>query len=810
MSQNELKLRVLFDVIDRATKPLKAVLQGNRQLAQSFKASHERLKELNRAQKELASFRTLRDGMRQTSEALKAAQQRLQALSERIKASDAPTAAMTRKFSQASLAVTQLSQHYQTQGSQLKALQGRLTSAGIQTGRLGEHERRLRTDINATNTALSAQQAKLNAVALSEKKLSSARERMQKMQSSAAHMAVAGYATRTTGLRTLGSVSHTLGEAKQTQTEIQRIHALGLGKAISQEAVQFAQGMKTIGTSKVENLTLVRDAMTVFADLPHAKLVAPTLAKMKFANEAMYGGEDAAANEQQLMNMLKVIELRGGLASEARFKEEAESVQKVGTATSGRVGAEQWMQLIQTGGVAAKQMRQDAFYYQLEPLVQEMGGSGVGDGLMSAYNNLYQGKTTVRANNELKRLGLLNPYEGKGNRVGALKGGKLFKESQFEWLEQVMLPTLAQHGITTLDQIKDTIATVVTDRKAANLLTTMVMQRASIHTRAKLSADADGIEALNQRALNTARGKEIILLSQLHNLKLALGEQVLPLYNSALDWVTKNTERLTAWMQKHEKVTKLLTIGLAALGVVLATVGTLTIALAAILGPLAILKFSLATLGIKSLGVARAFQALGRLLPWLWGLIMVNPVTAVIVGLAAGAFMIWRNWDKLGPMFAKLWTQMKEKMSEAGGWLTEKGQQLTKTLMQLKDRFIEIGASWMQGLMMGFTQKLNALKQTLLGTADKLMSWAKDPLSPSGASPLSTWALAGVPMPMSEPQPMATQEARRPPPLSSDTINITIQGAPGMDATAIAQAVRAELDKRERAKAARLASRFSD
>ncbi len=818
MSQNELKLRVLFDVIDRATKPLKAVLQGNRQLAQSFKTSHERLKALNRAQKELASFRSLRDGMRQTSEALKTAQQRLQALSERIKASDAPTVAMTRKFSQASIAVTQLSQHYQIQGSQLKALQNRLTTAGVQTGRLGEHERRLRTDISATNTALSSQQAKLNAVAASEKKLSVARERMQKMQSGAAHLAVGGYATRTTGLRALGSVSHTLGEAKQTQTEVQRIHALGLGKAISADAVRFAQGMQTVGTSTAENLTLVRDAMTVFADLPHAKLVAPTLAKMKFANEALYGGEDAAANEQRLMNMLKVIELRGGLASESRFKAEADFTQKVSTATGGRVGSEQWLELIQTGGVAAKQMRSDAFYYQLEPLVQEMGGHAVGTGLMSAYSNLYQGKTTVKAAKELQRLGLIDPKKVVYNKIGmlkefkagALQGGELFKQSPLEWLEQVLLPALAKKGITQPDQIKDVIATIFSNRTASNLFTTLFMQRAQIHKSAKLNAGAEGIEALNQRALNTARGKEIILLGKLHNLKLALGEQVLPLYNRALDKVTKGIEQLSAWMRKHEKVTKLLTIGFAALGVVLAAAGTLTIALAAALGPLAIVKFSLATLGIKSLGVVRALKAVGRLFPWLWGLIAANPVTAVIIGLALGALYIWRNWDKLGPMFAKLWEQIKQKMSEAGDWLTEKWQQLTEGLRQLTDRFIEIGAGWMQGLMIGFTQQLNALKQTLVGTANKLMDWAKAPLSPSGASPLSTWALGGVPLSMSEPQPMTMRTARSPTPINGDTINVTIQGTPGMDATAIAQAVRAELDKHQRAKAARFASRFSD
>jgi uncharacterized protein len=53
---------------------------------------------------------------------------------------------------------------------------------------------------------------------------------------------------------------------------------------------------------------------------------------MKFANESMFGAEDAHANEEKFMNMLKVIELRGGTKNEATFKDEANMVQKVLTA----------------------------------------------------------------------------------------------------------------------------------------------------------------------------------------------------------------------------------------------------------------------------------------------------------------------------------------------------------------------------------------------------------------------------------------------------------------------------------------------
>lgn len=130
--------------------------------------------------------------------------------------------------------------------------------------------------------------------------------------------------------------------------------SLGLGKDATKEATDYAKSMKTFGTSTLENMTLVRDGMTAFADVHEAKIAAPMLAKMKFANEAMYGGEQGADNEKKFMDMLKVIEMRNGLKSEGAFKEQANMIQQVITATGGRVQPEEWLNLIKTGGIAAK------------------------------------------------------------------------------------------------------------------------------------------------------------------------------------------------------------------------------------------------------------------------------------------------------------------------------------------------------------------------------------------------------------------------------------------------------------------------
>ena len=225
--------------------------------------------------------------------------------------------------------------------------------------------------------------------------------------------------------------------------------------------------MKTYGTSMNDNLGLMLDATTAFADVHHAEMVMPAMAKMKFANKAMFGEEQGGDNERKFMDMLKVIEARNGLSSKEEFTKQADMVQRVITATGGRVDSTQWLDFVKRGGIAAKGLSSEAMYYQLEPIVQIMGGASAGVATMSAYQNLYQGRTTKRAAQNLQRFGLIGDESkvkhDKAGQVsfldpGALKGSDLFRTNQFEWMEKVLLPALAAKGVTSEDQVNDAIA----------------------------------------------------------------------------------------------------------------------------------------------------------------------------------------------------------------------------------------------------------------------------------------------------------------------------------------------------------------
>jgi len=442
-----------------------------------------------------------------------------------------------------------------------------------------------------------------------------AQARSHKLNAIASKTTAVGTGMTVAGVGITAAFMPSLREAKHYQTEQARIAALGMGARTNREATQFAKALKTYGTSNTENLTLVRDAMSVFGDLHHAQMVVPTLAKMKFGNAAFYGAEKGGDNEAKFMDMLKVIELRGGTKSKAAFESQANMVQRVVSATGGRVGPEEWRHLIATGGLAAKSMRDDAFYYQLEPLVQEMGGDRVGTGLMSGYSALYQGRTTKRAVANLEKLGLIGDRskieQDKAGQiahlnVGAIKGAKLFRESQYEWMKKVLIPTLAEKGLTSKDQVLDAIGSIFSSRKGADIMAAMYLQQQQIDKNEKVNRGAADINTIDKAGRKTAAGKEIQAEKKLEDAKLRLGTAVLPVYTSALESAADMLARLNGFTDRHPKLAAAMAKGVAGVGIALVALGPLVTASGALLTGYAALQLRVA---IRSAAAATAINA---------------------------------------------------------------------------------------------------------------------------------------------------------------------------------------------------------
>ncbi|MGA4374938.1 phage tail protein [Ralstonia nicotianae] len=726
-----LRLEVVLAAVDKATRPLRNLMNANNDLARAVKATRAQLKDLERTQAGIDSFRKLSRDAAITGNQLKAVRGRADELARQLKETREPSAALTKAFEAAKREAQALKVRQSELAEKLHQVRGRLADAGIGTQNLAQHQRALRSRIASTNEQLEAQTQRMAAVTAQQRRMATAQQAADKVRARAGTVAAAGAGATAAGMAAGAPLLKGLGEAKHYDLERVRIGALGLGDESTKEALAFAEKMKAYGVSQVEKAELMRDAMSVFADTHHAELVMPTLAKMKFANAAVFGQADGAENERKFVDMLKVIELRGGLASEGEFKKQADMVQKVITATGGRVQADEWLNVIKTGGLAAKGADDKAFYYTLEPLVQEMGGNRVGTAMMSAYQNLYQGKTTKRALHNLDNFGLIadrsKVKEDKAGQVsfmdpGALKGADLFRQNQFAWLEKVLLPTLAAKGITDRKQVEDAIGSIFSNRTAAGLFAQMYLQRQQIHKNMRLNEGAAGIDQLEARAKGTAQGQELDTLAKVHDLEKALGEKVLPLYARGLELVASAAEGVTSFMQNHPTLAKAAAVAVGALAASLLVLGPIMLAVASVLGPYAMLHILFARLGVTGgvlsgvlRGLSGAFSVVMRAVAVLGRVLLMNPIGLLVTAIAVAAYLIYRYWEPISAFFSGLWQQVKTAFdggiagvsalilnwSPAGLFYAALAPVLQWFGFDVPAKFTEFGANIVQGLANG-------------------------------------------------------------------------------------------------------------
>ena len=234
---------------------------------------------------------------------------------------------------------------------------------------------------------------------------------------------------------------------------------------------------------------------------------------------------------------------------------------------------------------------------------------------------------------------------------------------------------------------------------------------------------------------------------------------------------------LKTWTAEHPVLASHLVKATAGVGALMAVMGGLTLAMATVLGPFAMVRFGMSLLGIRSLGVISGLRALaGPVLTALatglrvagialWGL-AANPATlaigATVAVLAGAAYLIYRNWDSVKGFFSGLWDSVHTAFS--GGITSVMAlfanfsplgllyQGFSNTLEQLgaslPTRFSELGGMLITGLADGLRSAMTAATDTVTGLGENLIGKFKNVLgihSPSRVfSELGGFAMAGL------------------------------------------------------------------
>lgn len=801
-----LRLEVILAAIDRATAPIKAISGSSKGLAAATRQARDRLRELEQQNKKLEAFRQTARDVAVTGNAMQTAQARVRDLAREIAATNAPTKTMLRNFEAAKREAAQLKDRNQSLTDQQQRLRRELEAAGMPTRELASHQRTLRQQIDDATGALKRQEAALKAQGERMQRLATARAQYQRTLEVRNRLAGTGAAMTAGGGAVLYGGARMLGEGVEFSRQMSRVQTLtGLDRN-SQALAQLREQARHLGAATMFSAT---EAASGQAFLAMAGFTPEAIqaALPGLLNTALAGDMELARTADIASNILSAFKLdptQMGMVSDVLTK----------AFTTSNMSLEQLGETMKyVGPVAAAASMSLEEAAAMTGLLGNVGLQGSNAGTTLRAMLLRLAGATGPAKDALAELGV-EAVDAEGN---VRNMPQILKEVA------AAMESLGMGSGQRLEMLK----TIFGERPAAGLAE-LIDQGGSEGLDAYLAVVADHAGAAAQtahRMADNVTGDLDELASAWSDVKIELFDANEGALRSLLKTLTQVVARTAEWMKENPRLVATLASVAAVVAALVAGVGTLLLGIAAVLGPLAMVKLAVTALGI-TLGAVSL------------------PILAVIAGvaaLAAIAALVWAKWEPIKAFFAELWAGVRATTSEALEWFAS-----------LPARFLSLGADMMRGMADGIKKSLGGVKNAITGAGDAAVGWFKDKLgirSPSRVfAMLGDDTMAGLAegLERSERNPLAalSRAARNltaaagiglagmaaadggfaidnRPPLSgavgagaggagAPIYNITINAAPGMNEQTLARLVAAELDRRDRELAARRRSRLSD
>lgn len=857
---NDLKMEVILQAIDRATRPIRAITQGSVGLGRALKDSRDQLKALQTQQRDVSSWRTLRAASEQTETALQAARDRVKALGKDLAATGVPTRQMTRDLKGAIREATALKRQHQEQQVQLQGLRNKLGAAGISTRNLSQHERDLRQRIEQTNQTITEQGRRMQRLTAQTKQLALARSQYDKTQQLAGSMAGAGAGSAAAGaamgvpvLSTvqsyMGFEDAMAGVAKQvegardgngqlTSTYFEMADAIkAMAERIPMATTEIAalvEGAARMGVTGKGNLLafaeVAANAATAF-ELP-ADQIGENLAriadlyKIPIQNVSQLGDainylDDNAKSKGA--DIIDVLQRTAGITTSVgmSYKEAA----ALGS-TFLTLGA-----TAETAGTATNAMIRELAVATEQPKRFQKG---------------------------LKALGLEAQAVQSGmanNATGTLQAvltaiNKLPREKQLVAATQLF-------GDDYGDDASKLAQNIGEYRRQLEMVN-------STSGSGSMQREADIRAALISAQLQMAQNEAF-------NLSATLGETLRPTLVELFESFNSVIGRVTDWVKANPELAGQIIKTVAGVAALAAGFGAVTLGLASFLGPFAMARYALTLFGIKGASLGTVLLNLGKaVLPmvgkailFIGRALMMNPIGLAVTAIAASAYLIYRNWEPVKAFFLGLWAEIKQgfaggltgiatlilNFSPQGLFYRAFAGLMGYFGVELPAKFSDFGGMILDGLVNGIKNKLGAVKAAISGVGDSTVGWFKEKLgihSPSrvfaelggftmqgleqglvggqggplgavtamakqlAAAGAVSFGMSGPAMAMDNRPPLSAAASSAPVVVQGDTYQITIHAAPGTDTAGLRQMFNQLLDERERGKAARVRSAYGD
>lgn len=722
----DLSLRVNLKALDNATKPLRTIAGGAVGLGRALKDTRGELKGLQALQKDVTSFRNLKGASEQTGAAMQANRERVKALSREMANTATPTKALTREFQGAVRQGHNLKQAHAQQQRELQGLRSKLGEAGVSTRNLGQHERDLRSKINATNQALTQQENRLKKVTAQQKSLGRAKEQYERTQQLAGSMAATGAGGLAAGSGILYAGAKLMAPGVQFDADMSKVQALTrLNKDDGQLAAMRAQA-RQLGAETMFSATDAAQgqgflAMAGFDPQSILDAMPGMLDLAKAGDSGLAETADIASNILTGFNLKASETGRLGDVLVGAFTRSNTSLQMLG-------------ETMKYAGPVASSVGQDI--ETVAAMAGKLGDAGIqgsmgGTALRSILNRL--SAPPKAAADALDSLGV-SAKDAQGNM-----------RDMPSVLQEIYEKTKNMGNAERAGLLKG-----IAGEEAVAGMQVLVAQAGS----GALQEFIGTLRETQGEAQRTAKVMGDNLVGDIDELSSAwedLGIQLQEQQNGPLREVTQSLANVVgsvkSWIVENPKLAANIVKTAAGVGVLMAGMGGLTLAIASILGPFAMVRYGMMLFGIQGGGLATTLFNLGKTALPLVGkgilfigrALMANPIGLAITAIAAGAYLIYRNWEPVKAFFLGIWSEIQQGVS---GGLAGIGALLLNFSplgllyrafagvmsylgVDLPSKFSEFGGNMIQGLINGFTGMFPNLTAAITGAATSVVSTFK-------------------------------------------------------------------------------------
>jgi len=638
----DLNFKAQIELLDKMTAPMRSISSQAQRLGRQFGDTAKQAKKLQSQQRLIDSFKQQKHALAETSEQAQRSRMRLADLQRQMDATTAPSRTLVRQFEAAGRESQRLNTRLDSQRQHLQQLRGRLSDAGIDTRRLSDHERELARQIERTNQQLGEQRRRLGEV----RRLQQQSQQMRDMRGKAAGLAVGGAAAIYGG-------SRLIQPGLEFEAEMSRVQAITrLDKNSPQYKMLEAQARQLGATTAFTQANAAQGqkflAMAGFTP-ESIKAAMPGMLDL-----ALAGDMDLASTANIASNILSGMDLESSKMTDvadvltAAFTRANVDIGMLGEtmkyAAPGAAGLNISLQTVaaMAGKLGDAGMQGSMGGTALRAIMLRMAAPP--KAAAAALDRL--GISTTDASGNLRDMPeiLKDVYEQTKN-LGNTEQLDIFSKISGVEASNAMKVLVDQAGNGELQKMVTTLQAA--DSEAANVARTM-----SDNTMGDWKETTSAIDAFRTALFDTNGGA----------------------LRDFLQSMTKIIQRMTEFANANPQLMAVLGKLFAMLAIGAVVIGSIGVVMLSILGPMALLRASLVTLGLPSTltplrmlwsafgfvgkAVVAAFGVIGGAIKALTLTLMANPILALILALSVLAFTVYKNWDTLGPMFANLWKKI--------------------------------------------------------------------------------------------------------------------------------------------------------